>query len=153
MLWKFISTNTISTLYSFCCFRSNGWVNSKYSIFMCLMRTDDSSFSSSYWQWKAINIIQVKTRHRKVFSLYLILDISLLDSITLLQPGNNKNKLFYCSSWCSNILPQILSTYLKLGCGILSQHQYPFYCFESNASFSWSFYWLETTKQWNNFKN
>ena len=37
-------------------------VNSKYSIFILLMRTDDSSFSSSYWQWKAINIIQVKTR-------------------------------------------------------------------------------------------
>ena len=42
--------------------RGNRKVNSKYSIFMFLMRTDDSSFSSTYWQWKAINIIQVKTR-------------------------------------------------------------------------------------------
>ena len=47
-----------STTFGF----GNPPVNSKYSIFIRLMRTDDSSFSSSYWQWKAINIIQVKTR-------------------------------------------------------------------------------------------
>ena len=47
-------------------------------ILICLMRTSDSSFSLSYWQLKAIKIIQVKTRQY----LYLILHFGFLRLIS-----------------------------------------------------------------------